>query len=143
MWQVIEHLPNPWACLKKAAANLEVGGVLVVATPNPGSLGFRLLRGHWPHVDAPRHLWLIPADLLERKAAEHGLVLETLTARDLGARRWNRFAWERVLMNAAPRSERLQRVGFAAGVGLSIMAALPERIGFSGSCYTAVFRKFR
>src|SRR5205807_1044257 len=58
MWHVLEHLPRPWEMLSAAADNLESGGVLVVATPNPRAFGFRLLRGRWTHVDAPRHLFL-------------------------------------------------------------------------------------
>ena len=41
MWHVLEHLRDPWACLDAAARNLEPGGVLAVAVPNPGAFQFR------------------------------------------------------------------------------------------------------
>ena len=61
MFQIIEHLIDPWDTLQAAAESLLPGGVLVVATPNPGAFQFRFLRGRWTHVDAPRHTALIPS----------------------------------------------------------------------------------
>ena len=61
MWHVIEHLRRPWEVIERAAANLQDGGVLAIATPNPRALQFKLLRRRWAHLDAPRHLFLIPS----------------------------------------------------------------------------------
>ena len=35
MWQVIEHLVDPWTMLEAAADRLKPGGVLIIAAPNP------------------------------------------------------------------------------------------------------------
>ena len=51
-WHVLEHVPRPWALVDAAADNLESGGALVIATPNPRAFGFGVLGGRWPHVDA-------------------------------------------------------------------------------------------
>src|SRR3990172_3397793 len=66
LWQVIEHLPDPWEVLVAASEQLVPGGILVVATPNPDAFQFKILRRFWAHVDAPRHLELIPVSLLTR-----------------------------------------------------------------------------
>lgn len=136
MWQVVEHLEDPWQVLTQAAANLESGGILVIATPNPDAQSLRLLRSCWPHLDAPRHLWLIPSDVLDEFMGERGLARILLTTDDRGGRRWNRFTWQRTLRGAAPAP-------LAAAVGgLATLAMRPlERRPGKGSCYTAVYRK--
>ncbi|HUP15146.1 MAG TPA: class I SAM-dependent methyltransferase [Acidimicrobiia bacterium] len=140
LWQTLEHLPDPHATLAAAAENLDAGGVLVIATPNPESLGFRMLRQKWPHVDAPRHLWLLPIDHLAERAASLGLELIELTTSDTGARRWNTFAWQRYFANGAEHAA--LRVGALALGWMVALASAPfERRGRNGSSYTAVFRK--
>src|SRR5688500_5612677 len=72
LWHVFEHLADPWAFLRLAAGRLNPGGVLVIATPNPQALQFRVFGTYWTHLDAPRHLWLIPQDVLLRQARSCG-----------------------------------------------------------------------
>lgn len=140
LWHVLEHLPRPWACLESAAANLAPGGVLVVATPNPESLQLRLLRARWPHLDAPRHLYLVPAHLLRQRADELGLESVSLTTRDPGGRAWNRFGWGHAAR--PPNRGRLDRIAARAAGALLAGAAAPlERRGLNGATYTAVMRK--
>jgi SAM-dependent methyltransferase len=140
MWHVLEHLPDPWACIDAAARNLEPGGVLTVAVPNPRSLQFRMMRGRWPHVDAPRHLFLIPSGLLEERARAGGLALATLTARDRGGVYWNRFGWQHVLTR--PRQSRARTAAaLAFGIGAAALMAPIELSDLRGTTYTAVFRK--
>lgn len=140
MWHVVEHLPDPWACLRRAAEKLTPGGILLVAAPNPQALQFRLLRSRWPHVDAPRHVQLIPAGLIARELAGAGMVLVAITTSDLGGRRWNRFGWQRSLMYFSTRwSMHLA----ARGVGRVIAAGagVIEGHGMRGSAYTMVLQK--
>lgn len=139
LWQVLEHLREPWTVVAAAAERLDPGGVLVVATPNPASLGFRLLRGRWPHLDAPRHLWLLPRELVEMRAAAAGLEVVARHFDDPGARSWNRFAWQRLLMNEV-RGRTLQGVAFVLGALLAVLAAPFER-GQRASSYTLILRK--
>jgi 2-polyprenyl-3-methyl-5-hydroxy-6-metoxy-1,4-benzoquinol methylase len=140
LWHVLEHLPRPWASLESAAENLAPGGVLVIATPNPESLQLRLLRARWPHLDAPRHLYLLPAHLLLERAAKLGLERVSLTTRDSGGRAWNRFGWGHAVR--PPNRGLLDRVAArAAGAALATAAAPLERRGLNGATYTAVFRK--
>jgi SAM-dependent methyltransferase len=140
MWHVLEHLTDPWAALDAAAGNLEPGGVLAVAVPNPKSFQFRITRGRWPHVDAPRHLFLIPARLLEERARTAGLELVRLTARDRGGLYWNRFGWQHLMMR--PRqSKGRTALAVAFGIGVSALMAPIELSDLRGTTYTAVFRK--
>lgn len=140
MWQVIEHLPDPWRVLDGAADNLREGGILLVATPNPAALGLRLLGRYWPHVDAPRHLQLIPAELLSDQLAARGLQRVALWTDDPGARSWNRFGWQRVLMNLSSRRT-VRGAMFVLGALVAAVLAPVERRGRRASSYTAVFRK--
>jgi 2-polyprenyl-3-methyl-5-hydroxy-6-metoxy-1,4-benzoquinol methylase len=140
MWHVIEHLPDPWAVLDAAAANLEPGGALVVGTPNPDSLQLRLLKARWAHVDAPRHLFLLPLATLTERCSAHGLRRVEVTTTDPAGRHWNSFGWEyaarrRPAAGPAPRALALGAVGFS-------LAMRPlEHTGLRGAAYTAVFVK--
>lgn len=140
IWHVLEHLPDPLAVLKSAATNLKVGGVLVIAVPNPDAWQFKVMGKHWPHLDAPRHLTLIPQAWLARKAEEFGLEQVYLTSDDSDARSWNRFGWQRLLMNRF-RTKFMQRVMFVLGYAVSLIMAPLDRRGFCGSAYVVVFKK--
>jgi len=140
LWHVLEHLRDPWALIAAAAAALQPAGLLALSTPNPASLGMRVLGRHWPHIDAPRHLFLVPADALRRHAESVGLSQVAFSTNDPGGRHWNRFAWEYALRrpNPSPRRARLASLGGLVATA----AALPvERRPGRGAAYTVLFRK--
>jgi SAM-dependent methyltransferase len=140
LWHVLEHVAHPWALVDAAGANLEPGGVLVVATPNPRALGLRLLGRRWPHVDAPRHLFLLDHEALAGRARSAGMELVQLTTNDPGGLHWNAFAWHFLLRRpgVAPLAD-----GFAYLGGRAIARVLAplERRGLRGAAYTAVLRR--
>ena len=140
LWHVIEHLPNAWECLESAARNLAPGGILLIATPNPGAFQFRVMGSAWSHVDAPRHLYLIPADLLVQRLRPLGLTPVLLTTNDKGGKGWNRFGWQRLLMNRFS-NKLAQMAAFIVGYLLSVPMALWERRELKGSAYTLVLQK--
>jgi 2-polyprenyl-3-methyl-5-hydroxy-6-metoxy-1,4-benzoquinol methylase len=140
LWHVLEHLERPWKVLEAAARRLKAGGVLVIATPNPQALQFRIFGGRWTHLDAPRHVHLIPADLLARRAHALGLAIALNTTRDPGSLGWNDFGWRFSLANLSPAAS-LRRPMRLAGRILGKLAAPIDAVEGRGAAYTAVFRK--
>lgn len=138
LWHVLEHLPAPLALLAPLAGNLAPGGILVIATPNPSAWQFKVMGRHWPHVDAPRHTMLIPSQVLAQRAARLGLEVLYLSDGDADARSWNRFGWQRLLMNRV-HGKWLNRIAFAVGTLLAAIVFPWDRR--HGSAYTVVLRK--
>jgi 2-polyprenyl-3-methyl-5-hydroxy-6-metoxy-1,4-benzoquinol methylase len=140
LWHVLEHLPRPWELLAAAAERLEPGGVLVIATPNPDSLQFRLLGARWAHVDAPRHLFLIPFAALSDRARKLGLEVAHVTTSDAAGRHWNRFGWEYALRGCPARQPSTRAIGVLSLLVTLLLSPI-ERSGMRGAAYTAVFVK--
>lgn len=63
-WDVLEHVPNPDACLKETFRILKPGGWIFIQTPDPHSWEARLFGPYWIGYDAPRHLYLFPRSVL-------------------------------------------------------------------------------
>ncbi len=140
MWQVIEHLPDPWAVLEAAAAHLEPGGAIIVGTPNPSSLQFRLLGHYWAHLDAPRHLFLITALALRRKARDLGLQHVMTTTSDPAGRHWNLFGWEYALRRY-PSRRPSTKLTQALSLALTTAVRPWETHGMAGATYTSLFTR--
>lgn len=140
LWHVFEHLPDPWGTLAAASARLKPGGIVIIAAPNPDALQFRLLGRRWTHVDAPRHLSLVPLRVLVQRAREGGLEAVLRTTIDEGGIGWNSFGWRESLANMAPGSA-LRPVARAVGTGLTYALAPFERTGLRGATYTVVLKK--
>lgn len=140
MWHVLEHVPEPGELLRAAAAALEVGGLLAVAVPNPEALQLRLLRSRWAHLDAPRHLSLVPAGAIAAHASSAGLSLVESTTVDPFGRHCNRFGWEYALRRRPARGPSALTTRRASQV-LERLAAPVERRGLNGSAITLLFRR--
>jgi 2-polyprenyl-3-methyl-5-hydroxy-6-metoxy-1,4-benzoquinol methylase len=140
LWHCLEHAPNPLGLLRAASANLAAGGILAIGMPNPQSVQFRLLRQHWPHLDAPRHLHLIPASKLAEVARHLGLVEVHRSFNNSETRYWNRFGWQHALANRF-RHHWSRKAMLLPGFLLSLLAAPFEIAGCRGSAYTIIFRK--
>jgi SAM-dependent methyltransferase len=140
LWQVIEHLADPWAIISAAAQKLAPGGVLVLDTPNPEAFQFRLLGRYWTHVDAPRHVALIPAPLLVSFATGLGLRPVLLTASNDGSNGFNSFGWAFSLKNLF-KGRASGAIAHLAGRVVNKLLIPIERTGWRGSTYTAAFRK--
>ncbi len=140
LWHVIEHLPNPWSLLATAAANLDAGGILVLAAPNPDAWQFKIMGRLWPHLDSPRHLYLLPSGLIVRKMSSLGFDCVYQSTSDTEAQRWNRFGWQRLFMNMF-ESQGGQYLGYSAGYLISAILRTFEIRAMAGSSYTLVCRK--
>lgn len=69
---VIEHLLEPLDILRNARARLVPGGRLVLVTPNPKSLGFRLFGRFWLPLAQPFHVRLYKLSTLQAIAEKAG-----------------------------------------------------------------------
>ena len=138
MWHVIEHLLDPWETLAGCADILQTGGTLAISTPNPESIQFRLLGRYWAHLDAPRHLQLIPAATLERKLSELGMRRVLITTVDPVGIELNRMGWEFALRrHPARRASTAASMRTAKAIATTL--APIERRGLNGAAYTSLF----
>ena len=142
LWHVVEHLSNPWEAMKLFAQRLNPGGLLVMAAPNPDAFQFRVFGRFWTHLDAPRHLELIPSATLSEHARQLGLKPLLITTTDEGSLGWNAFGWEMSLHNLSG-SRFVKRGLRLIGNIVSRIVAPIEHAERRGSAYTAVFRKDR
>lgn len=140
LWHVLEHVPRPAQVLQALMANLKPGGVLLVATPNPDAWQFRLMGSRWPHVDAPRHLQLIPSALLVDFFTRQGYHVVSLVSDDPGGKSWDRFGWQRLVMNLR-RERAWQRFGFVVGTLMSFLFRPMDARRMRGAAYTLIVRK--
>ena len=75
LFQVLEHLSDPFAALRNGARLLAPGGVMVVAVPNAASWQARTFGRFWFHLDVPRHLQHFSPDALSRALQSVGLTV--------------------------------------------------------------------
>lgn len=146
LWHVIEHIPDQLRMLESIAAKTRSNGVVVIAAPNPDSFQFRIMGRFWPHVDAPRHVVLIPSQILIERMSQMGFSLELQTTNDKGGLGWNLFGWEFCFRNCLntlkfvhPRI--IQIAARLLGRLVSGILYPVERINGLGAAYTLVFRK--
>jgi 2-polyprenyl-3-methyl-5-hydroxy-6-metoxy-1,4-benzoquinol methylase len=133
LWHSLEHLPNPWFVLQKAAERLAPGGILLIAVPNIESYDFSVLKAAWMHLDAPRHLYFYTAHSLERLCSANGLETLELTTSDRLSRILSRMAWY-------TRAVSLVRVKYVRGiVGLLMYKIAIHMSKGNGSGLTAIF----
>lgn len=140
LWHVIEHLRDPWSMIDAIAEKVRPGGIALIATPNPVAFQFKVWRKWWTHVDAPRHVVLIPHDLLVKRMQENGMELVELTTSDPGGIGWNWFGWVFGFANLTtiPWLKRPLRM---VGKLVRLIVKLYEDKEGRGAAYTAIFRK--
>ena len=140
LWHVIEHLRDPWAMIDAIAAKVNPGGIAIIATPNPHAFQFKIWGKRWTHVDAPRHVVLIPPELLVRRMQARGMELLELTTSDPGGIGWNWFGWVFSVANltTVPWLKRLFKI--IGRIARALVQIIEDQEG-RGAAYTAVFRK--
>ena len=76
----LEHIPQPEAAIRLAAALLRPGGLLAVAVPNFRSWQARVFGPHWFQLDLPRHLQHFDRTTLPELMRRSGLQVEDVSA---------------------------------------------------------------
>ena len=140
LWHVIEHLRDPWTMLDAIARKLRKGGVAVIATPNPGAFQFRIWGKRWTHVDAPRHVVLIPIELMVERMRANGMDLVKLTTADAGGIGWNWFGWVFSSANLTGVKWFKRPLRLLGRIPRALVKGYEDREG-KGAAYTAIFRK--
>ena len=140
LWHVIEHLTDFQETLDALARKVRKGGLLVIAAPNPEAWQFRILGRYWAHVDAPRHVVLIPVELLVAHMHKFGFTPVSMTMTDPGGIGWNMFGWQYSLTNFT-KSRFMKNVLFNVGAILTRIMAPFEVNDQAGSAYTLILRK--
>jgi 2-polyprenyl-3-methyl-5-hydroxy-6-metoxy-1,4-benzoquinol methylase len=140
LWHVLEHLPNPAEVLARVAEKVEPGGVLALAVPNPRSLQFRVLRTRWVHLDAPRHLCLMPPGALIGRGRDLGFRRVALSTNDPDGLECNFFGWVGALRRHPAVGPTPDLVSHTARALERALVPL-ERTGERGSAVTILMRK--
>jgi 2-polyprenyl-3-methyl-5-hydroxy-6-metoxy-1,4-benzoquinol methylase len=140
MWHVIEHLPNPREVMAAAASALAPGGVIALAAPNPEAFQFGVFGRRWTHLDAPRHLFLVPLEQYAEVGRALGLEVALATTRDEGTLHWNAFGWRETLAGFG-RGRYARGAMRVIGSALTRAAAPIERRGRQGTTYTLILRR--
>lgn len=95
-WHVLEHLRDPRSAVRRAAALLSPGGLLLVAVPNFESLQARVGSRGWFHLDVPRHYHHFGLRALRRLLEEEGFDVEHVSHFALEQ---NPYGWVQSLLN--------------------------------------------
>jgi len=65
-WDVIEHVLEPQIFIRKTFTLLKNNGMLVIGTPNVGSLAYKLRKNHWYHLKPPEHIFYYNPETLKQ-----------------------------------------------------------------------------
>lgn len=139
MWHSIEHVPEPWTVLELAMKRLRPGGVMLVATPNPESAQAREHREKWFHLDAPRHLHLLPVSMVEEIGRANGLELIDKTTDDRLGLHLDRQGWEWPFLKHTLKSPvGRERLSWFAAVYGALTSRKHRRGDNDGAAYTII-----
>lgn len=75
MWDVLEHLAEPFTAIEKVGKLLKTNGIYIFSTPNLKSLDRKIFEEFWIGYDLPRHLHLFPDNLLRSALKKEGLTV--------------------------------------------------------------------
>jgi 2-polyprenyl-3-methyl-5-hydroxy-6-metoxy-1,4-benzoquinol methylase len=75
LWDVLEHVHDPFVCLEKCVSLLQPGGLLVLSVPNASGLLARLFKGRWRYV-METHLSYFTMRYLHGWIVKHHLDIE-------------------------------------------------------------------
>jgi 2-polyprenyl-3-methyl-5-hydroxy-6-metoxy-1,4-benzoquinol methylase len=116
---VLEHVDNPRQALKKAAALLKLGGILVINTPDTGSSIARFLKSLWHQYIPPEHIALFNEKNITTLLKETGFTV--LSIQHIGKRFTLRYMIETLTHHVripllTPILEKIKKNGTLGGL---------------------------
>jgi len=90
LWHVFEHIPDPDNFLAQISQVFPITTKIIIEVPNADSWLFKIMGKGWPHLDAPRHIFLPSKRGIELIAQKNGMKVSQLRNRDYGA--WGAFS---------------------------------------------------
>lgn len=114
LFDMLEHVPEPRTALAKAWTLLKPGGMLVILTPNMGSLEYRVFGKYWYGFQAPDHLWLFTRHSLTQLVTDVGFIAPKIEPSAVS------YAWSSIRSAAG-----LSRIPEAADALLKGVSAVP------------------
>jgi SAM-dependent methyltransferase len=97
LFDVIEHIDPPGETIATLYRRLKPGGLLMLVTPDAGSISARLMRAHWPHLFV-EHVVLFSRKGIRRLLKSHGFQVERIG-----------FAWKRINLDMLVRHAAIHR----------------------------------
>ena len=140
-WHVLEHLRDPADFVAAISRVLrQPNGFVILSAPNPDSWTFKIFGSRWLHLDAPRHLTLIPIQALDSLMTSYGLERVDCIFNDRIGRHLNKIGWT---LSAANLSDnRVLRCGMRWLARLvSIVLGPFEKTNGRGTAFTAIYKK--
>jgi SAM-dependent methyltransferase len=91
---VIEHVHDPIKFLKECVDRLRPGGVIVLVTPNIGSMAHRIFRSRWRGLEPPRHFNLFSSKSLRGCLSAAGFPVADVRTTARAAREMYWVSWQ-------------------------------------------------
>ncbi len=138
LFHVLEHMDDPVRVLRRCAALLKLGGMIIVAVPNWRSWQARCFGTAWFHLDVPRHLNHFSRRALSLTAEQAGLQIARTSSVSL---EHDPYGWVQSALNRCgfPQNlltkwlmgmsaEEQSVAGWAAMFALSVLLAIPAGV---------------
>ena len=127
MWDVLEHLAEPFNAIEKVSRLLKPDGVFAFSTPNLSALDRKIFRDSWLGYDLPRHLHLFPDELLRNSLKDNGL---TVTNRFCFTGSYGTFFLDLKYWNKRKHSKIVDKIlsKGPSGLGYRLLTFLPLRL---------------
>lgn len=101
LWHVFEHIPNPGDFLEQICRFFPATTKVIIEVPNAESWMFKIMGNRWPHLDAPRHIFLPSMYGIEQIAQKNGMNVSRIRNSSNGA--WGAFSISHFGMRAGEK----------------------------------------
>lgn len=90
---IVEHVPDPGAFIRRAANALGDGGILVIETGDVHSRYARLMREYWGYYHIPEHVSFFPREVLENVMRQYQLEIVESRSNLFFKKPWGTKGW--------------------------------------------------